>query len=84
MLSEKSLKIVGCTQDEQGYWMPDNDGDFDYITEEHIIGVLVNYVLGKGCTMWSATGVYMIELGDIFVCKSNMLTALDEAVQAVN
>ena len=96
MLSEKSLKIVGCEQDEQGYWIPDNDGDFDYITEEHIIGGLVMWLVNRGCTIgaWQG-GEFRVThftprddignmTGHFVATNADLLICLDEAVQAVN
>ena len=93
MLSEKSLRIVGCVQDEHDYWMPDNDGDFEYITDEHIIGVLVTWSISKdlliGREFNQETSDYIIYGPDrgaakVIAKNKTLLTTLDEAVQAVN
>lgn len=85
MLSKESLLIVGCEQDEQGYWMPDNDGDFDYITEHHIVGKLTEWLLDNGCDITTTNGspkLFMINIPNgLTVFEGDLITALDTAVQ---
>ena len=88
MLSEKSIEIVGCTQEPDGYWKSCGDGPADQITEAHIIGVLVTWLLGNGCYVrnaWVGDPMYVVESnesnGQSYISKGeNLLDVLNEAV----